>query len=166
MTALNKAFASANETPLDTIEIVHSALTGGVLRFVRGYKDITATIESGSDVVFSAMAFGAQLPERSANGSQDLTVQMDNVSTSVYQEIKAVVDANRTTRETGSIIFRFYLPSDLTQPAGQTYSLQIDSSVVESGTAIITASYAPLPNISWPRKRYSPTIYPWLRYAR
>lgn len=163
--ALEQAYASNTETPLLTVELSHSALTGGVLRFVRGYYDITATTEAAATVVFTATGMGLNLPQKSSDGDQQLDIQLDNVSNEVFRELEAVRVANRTTEEPINCILRPYLESDLSAPAGATYELQVKSVKVTRNAAVISATYSPLPNVSYPRKRYYPTTYVGLRYV-
>ena len=100
---LERAYASNEQTPLQTIEIIHSSLTGGVLRYVRAYSSLTATLEDASTVVFTALGFNIQLPERGTDGRQDLSIALSNISNNAYQQIEAAINANRTTEEKATI---------------------------------------------------------------
>jgi hypothetical protein len=165
-TALETAYASNTDTPLDTLEFLHSALPGGALRFVRGYYAIEATLEDASTVTFEPAGFAVVLPERGVNGAQNLDIQFDDVSQAVWQSLNAVITANRTTQEKTFCIYRPYLEADLSAPAGASYKLLVTSSVVNRNSASFRASWAPIPDISWPRLRYYPTIYPGVKYAK
>jgi hypothetical protein len=163
--ALEKAYASNTETPLITLEFLHSALSGGALRLVQGYYDIEATLEDASTVTFSASGIGVELPANSVEGKQELKLQIDNVSNLVWTEIKAIVTANRTTQERVTCKYRPFLESDLSAPAGATYSLNVTRAIVNRNQANIMATYVPVPAISYPSKRYYSSIYPGVKYV-
>lgn len=164
--ALKQAYASNTQTPLNTIELLHSGLTGGALRFVQAYTDITATLEDSSTVTFTAIGFGLNLPEKTTNGRQDLDIQIDGVSRQAITEIDAVISASRTTPEKLICKYRPFLESDLSAPAGATYILTIVSSSVTSDSVVLRASYSPIPDIAYPKLRYYTNIYPGLKYVQ
>jgi hypothetical protein len=163
--ALEKAYASNTATPLHTLEFLHSAITGGALRLVQGYEDIEATLEDSSVVTFSASGFGLALPERGTDGKQDLRIQLDNVSLVAYDEIKAAKTATRTTEEKIICKYRPFLESDLSAPAGATFVLTVTRTAVTRSTVSVNATYTPIPEVSWPVKRYYTTEYPGLKYV-
>lgn len=164
MTALNRAYASNEETPLITMEFLHSGLTNGALRLVQGYYDITATLEDASTVVFSASGIGVTLPEKNTDGRQELNVQIDNVSNLVWQQVALVVTASRSSAEEVICKYRPFLESDLSAPAGATYRLIVTQSSINRKSANIRASFAQIPDMAYPRGRYYPTEFPGLRY--
>lgn len=165
MTALEQAYASNNDTILWTIEISHSAITGGVIRLVRAYSDLTATLEDSSVVTFQASGVGINFPGKNANGQQDLEFQLDNVSREIFQELKAVKTANRTTQEKTVLKFREFLESDTSSPAGAVYTLNVSEVNINNRTAYFRGIYTPIPDMSYPRLRYFPTLYPGLKYV-
>jgi hypothetical protein len=165
MTALNQAYASNDQTPLITLEFLHSALSGGALRLVQGYYDIQATLEDSTTVTFSASGIGVTLPEKSTDGRQDLDIQLDNVSNLVWQEISGVVTASRASSEVVICKYRPFLESDLSAPAGAAYVLAVTQSSINRVTASLTASFAQIPDMAYPKGRYYPTVYPGLRYV-
>jgi len=165
MTALNRAYASNEETPLVTLEFLHSGLTGGALRLVQGYYDISATLEDATSVTFSASGIGVSLPEKGTDGRQELNIQIDNVSNYVWQQISSVVTASRASPERVICKYRPFLESDLSAPAGATYVLTVTQSSINRTTANIRASFAQIPDMAYPRARYYPTTYPGLKYV-
>jgi len=165
MTALNQAYASNAGTPLITLEFLHSALTGGVLRLVQGFYDIEATLEDASTVTFNASGIGVSLPERSSDGRYDLSMQIDNVSNLVWQQLQLVVTASRSTGEAVECKYRPFLESDLSAPAGATYRFIVMQSSISRSTANIRASFAQIPDMIYPRGRYYPTTFPGLKYV-
>ena len=164
-TALDQAYASNTQTPLVTIEFLHSAITGGAIRLVQGYYDIAATLEDASSVTFTAIGMGFELPERGTDGRQDLQIQLDNVSNEVWTEIKAAKTATRTTAEKIICKYRPFLESNLTAPAGATYTLTVTKTSITRNSASIFASYTPIPEIVYPLNRYFPNKFPGLRYV-
>lgn len=165
MTALERAFASNEATPILTVDISHSAITGGVLRLARAYSDLTATIEGGSTVTFLRSGIGISYPEKSTEGRQDLNIQIDNVSNVVWQEINSVVVANRTTQERAVCKMRAFLESDLTAPQGEVYTFTITGTSITRSSAVIRATYTPIPDTEYPRHKYYSNSYPGVKYA-
>ena len=163
--ALEQAYASNTATPLHTLEFLHSGLNDGARRLVRGYSDITATLEDSSVVTFQAAGFGISLPDKGTDGKQDLQIQLDNISLEAYQDISSAKAASRTSNEKIICKYRAFLESDLTQPASGTYRLIVTKTAINRSSVIIEASYAPIPDISWPVKRYYPSDYPGVKYA-
>lgn len=166
MSELDKAWNSATASPLHTLEFLHSGLTGGALRLVQGYYDIEATLEDASTVTFTAAGFAISLPARSTDGRQDLQIQLDNVSKEVYDEVKAVKVATRTTEEKIICKYRPFLEADLSAPAGSTYILTVTQSTINRRSATLTAKYTPVPDIQWPYRRYFTNNFPGLKYVR
>lgn len=163
--ALEQAYAANTQSPLVTVEFLHSAITGGAIRLVQGFYDITATLEDASSVTFTAIGMAFALPERGTDGRQDLQIQLDNVSNEVWTEIKAAKAATRTTEEKIICKYRPYLESDLSAPAGSTYVLTVTKTSITRNSASIFASYTPIPEIRYPLNRYFPNEYPGLRYV-
>ena len=163
--ALQRAYASNEATPLMTIEFAHSAFTDGYIRLVQSFYDLTATTEDAEEVTFSKSGINLSLPEKSTDGRQDLKIEIDNVSNLVWQEIKKVITANRTTQEKITCKFRNYLEADLSEPAGAVYKFTVSSSSINVTTASITASYTPIPDSYFPRFRYYPTVFSGVKYA-
>lgn len=165
MTALEQAYASNNDTTLWTLEISHSAITGGLIRLVRAYQDLEATLEDSSIVTFTAAGVAIAFPKKTTDGRQDLQFQLDNASREIFQELKAVKTANRTTEEKTVLKFREFLESDTSSPAGAVYTLNVSEVQINNRTAYLKAIYTPIPDMVYPRLRYFPTNYPGLKYV-
>lgn len=163
--ALKKAYASNTETPLSTFEFKHSSLSGGAYRIVQAYSDLTATLENSITVTFTATGLGVIRPEKGVNGRQDLTIQIDNVSNIIWQQLKLVIDANRVSQEKVECIYRSFLESDLSEP-GEIYRLTLTGTTINRKSAVFTATFSPVPDIAYPRLRYYASIYPGVKYAR
>jgi len=164
-TALERAYASNESTPLLTIEFLHASLTGGALRLVQAYSDLTATLEDATTVTFTAAAIDIQLPEISTDGRQDLSISIDNTNNVAWDQIKAVTIANRITESKIICKYRPFLESDLTAPAGATYVLTVTGGSINRHTATLRATYTPIPETNFPRGRYYPSDYPGVRYV-
>lgn len=163
MTILEQAFASNTETPILTVELTHSSF--GTLRLAKAYYDLEATLEDASTVTFTAVGIDLGYPEKSTDGRQDLSINIDNTSNEVWQKISQVITANRTTSEKVVCKFRAFLESDLSEPQPGIYTFTVMETTVNRRTASIRASYTPIPDTVYPRSRYYPTTYPGVKYA-
>lgn len=163
--ALERAYASAENTPLATLEIIHTSISGGVLRLVSDFEDLEATIEDSSTVTFTAAAFTARLAEKSSDGQQQLDIAIDNTNNLVWNQLSAVITANRLSESQVILKFRPFFRSDASAPAGAVYSFAVKSTSINTSRATIRASYNQLPDISYPTKRYYTTQYPGLKYV-
>lgn len=163
--ALEQAYSSNTETPLNTLRFTHSAITGGSLNLVQGYYDIVATLEDSSVVTFQKSGFGMRLPNRGTDGRQDLQITIDNVSKEAWQELEAVKTASRITQEKAIVEYRAFLESNLSAPAGATYKLIVREASINRNSVSILARYTPITDITYPLKRYYPKDYPGVRYV-
>lgn len=163
--ALERAYASNEATPLLTYEFSHASLTGGVLRYVSGFYDLSATLEDSSNVTFTAAAIQGPRPAKTTDGRQVLTIQIDNTSNAVFTQIKQVIDANRTSETPVICKFREYLEADTSAPASAVFTFTVMGVSINRNTAVITAAYAPIPDMTWPRRRYFTNSYPGLKYV-
>lgn len=166
MTALNAAYASNAETPLITIEFLHPSLENGAIRLVQGYYPIYATLEGeNSPVIFNHASMSITLPQRSADGRQEIDIQISNTSNDVWQALSTIVKANRISETPVVCKYRPYLESDLSSPAGATYAPNVTGATINRVAANIRASYAYIYDVAYPRRRYYPTKFPGVRYA-
>lgn len=161
--ALKRAFASAEQTPLLTVEFSHVSF--GTLRYVRANSDLTATLEDSSTVTFSKAGIDLTFPPKTTDGRQDLSISVSNVSNAVYQQIEAAVNQNRTSETPVVCKFRTFLLSDLSAPQGAVYKLNVLSTAATSLAVSVRAAYTPIPDTTYPRFRYYPTTYPGLKYV-
>jgi hypothetical protein len=163
--ALRKAYASNTETPLETYEFTHSSLTGGVLRLVKGFYDLDATLENASSVTFSAAGINSRLPEKSTDGNQSIELTLDNTNGTAWTQINLAIEANRTSEEPVICKYRPYLESDTSAPAGSVFTFTVLSSSTNRNAVTLQAAYTPLPEVTFPRGRYYATNFPWLKYV-
>lgn len=164
-TALNKAYASNSETPLETYEFLHSSLTGGVLRLIKGFYDLEGTLEDSSVVTFTAAGVNSRLPEKSTDGNQSIELTLDNTNGTAWAQLSSAIAANRITEEAIICKYRPYLESDTSAPAAAALILTVMSSSSNRNAVSLQAAYTPLPESTFPRSRYYATNYPWLKYA-
>lgn len=161
--ALEIAYASNNETPIDTIEFSHSGLSGGVLRLAKSFTDLVT--EESPALTFSASGLLITLPEKSVNGKPYINIQVDNTNNSAYEQIALVIATNRSSQEEVVCKYRAYVLSDLTQPASAVITLAVTKTVINRKVASITAEYTPIPDTVYPRYRYFPTDFPGVKYV-
>lgn len=169
--ALQRAYASSSETPINTIRLVHSALTGGERCFVQGVMNVDATLETAQSKTFQAAGLRLSLPKKGDDGAQDLDFELNNVSREAWQEIRAVMLYNRERLrnnlpvEKVRLEFRRFLPSDLTQPHGGVYHMVVINTGTDPMVAQLKASFLSLADKSWPVRRYFPDLFPGIAYA-
>jgi hypothetical protein len=79
-TVLQKVYASApaNDLPIHTLTLLADSF--GAIRICEGFDNVTAGLETGEFVEFTASGMGISLPARSVKGSQSLQFQLDNVT--------------------------------------------------------------------------------------
>lgn len=163
MSAIARAYASNEATPISTFEFSHSAIS--TMYFVQGYYDVEATTESGKAVTFLKSGLGFSLPERSTEGVQELQIQIDNLSNETYEKLRTIQLSMRQNDERAKIKYRPYLEADLSAPSGAVFTLSMTSASITRNQATILANWAPFPDSSYPRKRYYPTLYAGVKYA-
>lgn len=165
--ALEVAYASApaNDVILHTLELSAAsfAVQGhapGVIRWVQGYDDIIAGLETGTQANFVAFGFGVSLPKKSSTGQQELQFQLDNVSGEASQAIDAAIENGDLIKVT----YRAYLASDLSAPAQAPIVMTATSAKINALSVVVVASFFNLVNKAWPPRRYTPTFAPGLKY--
>lgn len=163
MTAIEQAYASNAETPLLTVELLHSSF--GSIRLVSARYDLEATLEDSTTVTFLKSGVNIVRPEKSTDGRQDLAIEIDNYSNIAWNQIKQVITANRVSDEAVICKFRSFLESDLSAPAGGVFVLTVTQTSINISTVSIKASYTPIPDTNYPRHRYYATTYPGLKYV-
>jgi hypothetical protein len=161
---LKQAYASATETPIAMIEIIHSGLSG-TFRFCEGYKDLEVETPETGAITCTALGLGLRWPPRNADGTQDLQFVLDNTNRNASDEIKNVISASRTTKESAVIRLRAFLPSDLTTVVEGPYDFIARGSQRSPDQVSITASFFRAGSLSWPFRTYNTTDFPGVKYA-
>lgn len=158
MTILNRLYASSgSEVIIETLQI---NIGSTVHFFCKGYEDITATVENGHVLTFSAAGIDIALPARNSDGTQDLQFAISNIDGEVSTAIRKAL----ANLEIGSLTYRQYVSTDLSAPATVPYTLAIKSGSWTAIQAQITAGYMNVLDTAWPRFRYTLNEFPGLRY--
>ena len=158
MTILNRLYASSgSEVIIETLQI---NIGSTVYFFCKGYEDITATVENGDVLTFSAAGIDIALPARNSDGTQDLQFAISNIDGEVSTAIRKALE----NLEIGSLTYRQYVSTDLSAPATVPYTLAIKSGSWTAIQAQITAGYMNVLDTAWPRFRYTLNEFPGLRY--
>lgn len=158
MSILERLYASGGrEVELETL-----AIQVGVQTFylTKGWDDITATLETGEVVTFTACGMDIAKPARNADGVQDLRFAISNISGVVSNQIRAALAAKVEMIAT----FRLYLSTDLLAPAQRPFSVVIKGGQWTATEVQITAGFMNVLDTAWPRDRYVLSKHPGLRY--
>ncbi len=158
MTVLSRLYASSGkEVIIDALQIS----VGGENHFLtKGWEDITATLENGDVVTFTACGIDIALPARNSDGTQDLKFAISNIDGVVSSVIRNALD----NLQDASLTYRCYVSTDLSAPAATPYTLSIKSGYWSALEVQITAGYMNVLDTAWPRNRYTLAKYPGLRY--
>ena len=163
--AIKEAYASCpiDDVILETIEILHPNITG--IRIVNNTEDIiaglelTAPIDSGCEVTFTACPFTPKLQDISDIAMPTLTITFDNAGnlmTSCFEE--ASNDLNAIT-----VIYRVYLSSDLSKPMNKNpLEFYVHDIKVDLNTVHLIAGVRDLVNLHFLGKSYLPERFPGL----
>jgi hypothetical protein len=165
--ALAEYYASADpgEVELVTLEIRHPAFTAPI-RVVHNTVDVEARLEPlaplnpGEVVTFQAYAFELQLPEVTEDGNPFLTIQIDNVS----REITDNLDRAMQSPERIYVSLRVYLASALLDGPQQDPVWHLLMFDVEANVFRVTARcrfFDPV-NRQFPSKLYTAERFPGL----
>ncbi|MGX1022524.1 hypothetical protein AB7M33_005200 [Pseudomonas sp. Y3 TE3536] len=161
MTAIATLYASGGKAwIIPTLELRCPAWPAPIY-LCAGFDDVVATLETGAKVKFTASAFDAALPKRDDSGSQTLTFAIDNV-TGVAQQL---IDKALEARQKITLVFRIFLSSDLSAPAEKPYRMTVLSGFMEGASVQLQAGYTDYINLAWPRRKYTLSFAPCLRYV-
>ncbi|EMH4927494.1 DUF1833 family protein [Serratia ureilytica] len=158
MTILNRLYASGGSEVI--IETLHIQVSGQAYYLCKGWEDITAVLETGDVVTFTACALDIALPARNADGTQDLKLAISNVDGVVSGAIRAALD----NLSAATVTYRHYVSTDLSAPASAPFVLAIKGGSWTALEVQITAGYMNVLDTAWPRRRYTLPDYPGLRY--
>ncbi|OJH86088.1 DUF1833 family protein [Serratia marcescens] len=158
MTILNRLYASGGTEVI--IETLHIQVGGQTHYLCKGWEDITAVLETGETVTFTACALDIALPARNADGTQDLKLAISNVDGVVSGAIRAALD----NLSAATVTYRHYVSTDLSAPASAPFVLAIKGGSWTALEVQITAGYMNVLDTAWPRRRYTLPDYPGLRY--
>lgn len=128
-----------------------------------GYEDLIITLEDSTQVIATGSDFAAKLPDRGANGRQDMSFTIDPRGSSAIEKL----DQAKESGDKVYVTFRTYMLSDLSgpaEPADSMVAVSYTYNKIESSLSFI-ASFHDLVNKSWPFRRYRATDYKGLKYA-
>ncbi|WP_312077085.1 DUF1833 family protein [Leclercia sp.] len=157
---LNRLYTSdGSEILFNTLQI---NVGGQNYWLVENFEDITAVTEAGATVTFQAAAMAVALPARNKDGTQDLQFAISNIDGIVSTAIRnALANLN-----SGTLIMRQYISTDLSAPASPPMVLQIKDGYWNASEVQITAGFLNILKTAWPRYRYTLPNFPGLRYLQ
>lgn len=164
--AIKEAYAVAPVTSLilPTLELRHSAFTAPI-RVVLDHADLVAYLEdtapenAGQEVTFVAMAFRFTKPEVSEASGPEMTIEIDNVTAEIEENIAA---ANISTGAI-AMTYREYLVSDLSGPQNDPpMHMEIKNIKATDLQVEARASFGNFANRRFPREIYTLQRFPAL----
>ncbi|WP_195319678.1 DUF1833 family protein [Enterobacter roggenkampii] len=157
---LNRLYTSdGSEIILNTLQI---NVGGQNYWLVENFEDITAVTEAGAAVTFQAAAMAVALPARNKDGTQDLQFAISNIDGIVSTAIRNAL----ASLNSGTLIMRQYISTDLSAPASPPMVLQIKDGYWNASEVQITAGFLNILKTAWPRYRYTLPNFPGLRYLQ
>lgn len=158
MTILERFYTSGGpEVEIDTLTIQAGSNT---YYLCKGWDDITARLETGELVTFTACAMNVSKPAKNADGVQDLRFALSNLNGVVSNEIRQAIAARTPMRAT----LRTYLSTDLNAPSQRPFEVVIKGGQWTAVEVQITAGFMNILDTAWPRNLYNLTDHPGLRY--
>lgn len=118
------------------------------------------TLETGEIAHFKASGMAVSLPDVTAKGSQDLTIQLYNVSGEALELVDQALDAG----EQITAVLRAYVESDRNAPAKGPVEMTVNSVEIDTWSVVCSASFASFIDTPWPFKRFTPSNAPGLIY--
>lgn len=158
MTLLKKAYSSADDEIIRTLEIKPSGIDP--IRVCTGFEDRTLTLEDDTEAEFIAGPLSIKRPSKNTSGQQLLSLSIANASSEGQQAIEAALESG----EEVPVIYREYVASDLSAPASRPYRMTLRGGAFQGIMIQIEAGYFDLLNTQWPRDRYTADRFPGLRY--
>lgn len=158
MTILNRLYASSGpERVIYTLEVTDGT---DVIRMTPGWQDITAGIEGGTQVTFTAVGIDVGLPAKNEDGTQDVTFSLSNITGAVSAYIRERIASNTKMM----VKLRIYTSDDLSAPARPAELFEVKGGTWSPLQAGITAGYFDILGTSWPRRVFTLNEFPGLRY--
>lgn len=158
MTILNRLYASGGpERVIYTLEVTDGT---DVIRMTPGWEDVTAGIEGGSMVTFTAVGIDIGLPAKNEDGTQDITFSLSNIT----GEVSAYIRQRITSGTRMMVKLRIYTSDDLSAPARPADIFEVKGGSWSALQADITAGYFDILSTAWPRRVFTLNEFPGLRY--
>lgn len=158
MTIIKKAYASADDEIIRTLEILVSG--ADPIRVCTGFEDRTLTLEDDSTADFVAGPVDIKEPKKATGGRQILRFAIANVTEVAQQAVEQALESGAEV----PVIYRKYVADDLSAPAAIPMELVLVGGNFDGLMLNIEASYMDPLNTAWPRKRYTADVAPGLRY--
>ncbi len=118
------------------------------------------TLETGEVVTFAASPMGISLPDVTARGSQDLTLQLDNVTAEALYLIDQAIDAESII----TVVFREYVESNHAAPARGPFTMTVTNTESTMRYVQCSASFANFLDAEFPPSRITAAKAPGLSY--
>ena len=158
------AVAPANDIIFYTVELRHTAFTAPI-RLVLNNEDIQATLEATAPenpselVDFIHMQFRLGKPELDDTSSPQLTLEIDNVSTEIEENIALAIESTSPVEVT----YREFLFSDLSGPQNDP-PLHMEVSTIKATDSVVSAvcSFGSFANRRFPNQLYTVERFPQL----
>ena len=160
MTILETVYASAptSQVIISTLEIKHAAFSP--IRICNDFADHEVTLETAEVVTFVQSGFDYSLPSKDTRGNQTLMFTIQNIDGVAQSSIDDALELGGQI----TVTYRAYLSTDLSAPAAAPITLTLVGATFERGAAQIECAFFDLLNTAWPRKRYTATFAPGLKY--
>ncbi|WXL23911.1 DUF1833 family protein [Ectopseudomonas mendocina] len=153
MSILRRLYASGgNEIIYDTVTISDGVQT---YRLVKGFENMIL-----GGVEFEGAGIDIAIPKRSATGTQNLVVAIDNTSGIPGKLLR---DAQRAKRQV-VVTFRQFTSDNPSTDAQRPLQFAMKSATITNGKLQITAGYFDLLNTAWPRRLYTLNKFRGLTY--
>lgn len=158
MKQLKRLYASSGEEVI--IETLEISVGDQHYWITKGWDNVAATLEDGTQVIFEACGIDVALPAKNKDGTQDLKFAISNVTGLVSTIIREAIKQ----RQVSTITYRQYISTDLSAPSERPTKMSIKSGSWTPAVANITAGFMNIMDKSWPRHRFTLPEYPGLRH--
>lgn len=160
MTILEEVNASGGDKVIiRTLELTCAAWSEPVL-ICNGFTDYTCVTEDGRTLTFIAANIDITLARKDNKGKQTLAFAVDNTT----GEVSHKTDAAMETRARVNATYRTYLTGNLDAPQERPWKLTLLSGSIEGVVAQLQLGYFNMIGVAWPRRLYTTTFAPALRY--
>lgn len=162
MTILEQVNASAprGKIIIRTLEITCAAWDAPVL-ICNGFEDQVCVTEDARTLTFLGANIDIQLAKKNNKGNQTLAFAIDNTTGEAQRKIDQGINANQRI----SAVYRTYIAGMQDAPAEPPYFLTVGGGTLQGNVAQLQCGYFDLIGVAWPRKLYTVTFAPALRYA-
>ena len=158
--ALAEAYAAApaNVVIYHTLEISHPAFTQPIY-VVLDFTDLVANLETGQEVTFIRSSFDLVKPEVSASGVPQCTVEFDNVSRDILDNVQLAMGQTDPI----TITYREYLSGMLDAPQNNPpLTMTLSNIKADVFRVRATAGFGDLNNRRFPNEEYTLERFPGL----